>query len=91
MNKALWETLGVIGGTLVSMATLYGLIMKLGSKWFGRNARKIKVLEEKAKIFEEQLHDLQGKYNNSEKQFKQDIDTLEHDYKEIFKILLNRK
>lgn len=51
------------------------------------SANRFKALEDKAEHFQNELSDFKEKH----KDLKHDIEILETDYKEIFKILLNRK
>lgn len=48
---------------------------------------RFKALEDKAEYFQKELSD----FKNKHAELKHDIEILETDYKEIFKILLNRK
>lgn len=87
----------IIGGMIAIWLFLFGGLKKIIA-WFVRPDKRLKALEDQAKKFEEELlgevkkfEDKLHEFKEEHKELKKDIETLETDYKEIFKILLNRK
>ena len=90
MTKITLETVVQFVGLVVAMGGIYK-----GAVWaFGVNSRKIKKMQDQidqlttgSKRFELEIKELREK----DEVFQGDIKILENDYKEIFKILLDRK
>lgn len=90
MSKQLLDGLAVIVGIAGGMIGVWLFFSKGWQKfmaWVRAPGERFKALEDQAKQFEDEL----SEFKNKHAELKHDIEILENDYKEIFKILLNRK
>lgn len=90
MNEQVLKGLEVIVGIMGGMIGIWLFFAKGWNKlmtWVKGPGKRMKALEDQAKQFENELSEFKERH----KELKHDIEILETDYKEIFKILLNRK
>lgn len=87
----------VVVGMIAIWLFFLGGIKKIVA-WFNKPDKRLKALEDRAKVFEDELlhkvktfEDELSEFKDRHAELKHDIEILETDYKEIFKILLNRK